>query len=444
MHKPISGDLLLVIHQFVSAIEKKDPDYFGIVESGVIEPLLWGINSFDRDLGNMEKSAYAPHGSLSGFLSLLRLNIELKTYMHSIRVSNEFNDLKCIILLSDADRSNIIEFLKEDEWLLKHKPEQLFINKKKHVELLKIVQDDLVNTSYENLFWLSSALLRARQREWEWIHSKEGSKKDRERAGAYFYFEFPIKLLLYENRTKLFPFFRSFLDDYLESFIHARLDWEENLLTWKIQHGFVMEILRKMQNNFGDQFWISRHSFYTDKGCPIKGLKPLETLLALDRTNVISITDTQGDDIALQLRIQMKKPDNADEEQEKHNKPVLTMKKDNYGRICINDFNLRTPVADSPMDRLMVKLLDESKDELDSLAIKEVTGGTRPLTNIISDLGVSGDVRKLFFPKLSEKKMTFRRTITQRHLDDAKITLDHVMAALSQWKKNEVRRTKLK
>ncbi|MFH1444687.1 MAG: hypothetical protein ABIG34_04870 [Candidatus Peregrinibacteria bacterium] len=252
----------------------------------------------------------------------------------------------------------------------------------------------------------------------------------------------------------LIPVLINFEDKYLSAFTEfprciAYADSEDPPVGWPRLEKFALDTLHQAHRNQGfENFWIGSENIGTLTGFP-------ESLFALEKAGHFSITKMRMkglDGGRVELFIEGLRNDSAEEHKTPHlsdvmstfGEPVLTMKKDNYGRICINDFNLRTPVADSPMDRLMVKLLDESKDELDSQAIKEVTGGTRPLTNIISDLGVSGDVRKLFFPKLSEKKMTFRRTITQRHLDDAKITLDHVMAALSQWKKNEVRRTKLK
>jgi hypothetical protein len=91
------------------------------------------------------------------------------------------------------------------------------------------------------------------------------------------------------------------LHDYLQSFRWHDIKWEENVLNWSQQKLAMYEVLSKKQKHFKRTFWLNEKDFILPS-FP-EGMKPAETILALDEDGELMGGATRRVDESEQLQI---------------------------------------------------------------------------------------------------------------------------------------------
>ncbi len=90
----------------------------------------------------------------------------------------------------------------------------------------------------------------------------------------------PVIIEFFTQAVGVHKVAKKVLHDYLQSFRWHDIKWEENVLNWSQQKEAMYEVLSKKQKHFKRTFWLSEKDFILPS-FP-EGMKPVETLLALD------------------------------------------------------------------------------------------------------------------------------------------------------------------
>lgn len=293
----VNEDFLLFLHSFLyiseNFVEQYRPLY--LME---LNGLLWGTSHF-FEAHDPENVAQLSSGQLYLLLDLLK-------------TEKAFDSLPCKISFTARGLLDIKEHLAWSEKMLERRPEKQKALQERHKQLLENIREGTMKLTYKELYSLSYVVSHARSRRGQQIEEITNETKRDDTRSAFLYCGFPIDLLLFENRETLVPFFRSYLDSYLEAFREGRVHWPQNVLTWKRQEQQVLHVLHPMQERFGERFSVSHEDFGVDDQW-IEGLKPVETLLTLvclDRIGISSVrmNDMGTLDLCILMREQQAKP----------------------------------------------------------------------------------------------------------------------------------------
>ncbi len=342
----VNEDLLLFLHYFLSILKTFKEEYrpFYVME---LDGLLWGTSHFSKthDPGNITQLS---SGQLYFLLDLLK-------------TQKAFDSLPCKISFTARGLLDIKENLVWSEKILERRPEKQKVLQERHKNLLENIREGTMDLTYKELYGLSYVVSDARSRRGQQIEEIPNETKREDSRSAFLFCGFPVDLLLFENQKTLSPFFRSYLDSYLEAFRNGRVHWRQNVLTWNQQEKHVMDVLRPLQERFGEQLFISREDFLGVDGQWIEGFKPVETLLALslDRIGISSVR--MNDKGTLDLCILMKpkqalvqiSPLPASEQRKRE---LLTVYDDVLKKFDLKSFKekyVENPVAMATMHRVM-------------------------------------------------------------------------------------------
>lgn len=117
-------------------------------------------------------------------------------------------------------------------------------------------------------------------------------------------------------------------------------------------------------------------------------------------------------------------------EQAQDNRPVHWIKFKNNREILLDGkVRLAKPNLNSENDNFFQFVYDHPNEKLSLTKIEEGVHGklTKRIINIVCDLGFTGDIKKLFFPAVSDTAVTFMNPISKKYLKDnklSKLTLD--------------------
>ncbi len=265
----------------------------------------------------------------------------------------------------------------------------------------------------------------------------------------------PVIIEFFTQAVGVHKLTKKLLHDYLQSFRWHDIKWEENVLNWSQQKEAIYEVLSKKQKHFKRTFWLNEKDFILPS-FP-EGMKPTETILALDEDGELMAGATRRVDGSehLQIRVrpqqQFNQMDISQEElftKEGYYKAPFSVAKttpqppkmsskefidekvmyeltrnDLTREIFINGKLLACPRSGSPANNLMVLLLERNEEErhviLKSEELRSIQSGARkrPIPRILSDLGFSNELRKTFFPSSSNEELVFLNPIHQSDLD---------------------------
>lgn len=121
---------------------------------------------------------------------------------------------------------------------------------------------------------------------------------------ADFITSLPVILEFFTQAVGVHKLAKKELHDYLQSFRWHDIKWEENVLNWSQQKEAMYGILSKKQEHFKKGFWLSDKDFIH----PLfsEGMKPAETILALDEDGELTAGGMRRVDGSDQLQIRIR------------------------------------------------------------------------------------------------------------------------------------------
>ena len=111
----------------------------------------------------------------------------------------------------------------------------------------------------------------------------------------------PVIIEFFTQAVGVHKLTKKLLHDYLQSFRWHDIKWEENVLNWSQQKEAMYEVLSKKQKHFKRTFWLNEKDFIIPS-FP-EGIKPTETILALDEDGELMAGATRRVEESDQLQI---------------------------------------------------------------------------------------------------------------------------------------------
>lgn len=443
---PLNPDTLIAIHMIADLVDrweergseridrkmtKEDLEYLRI------EALLWGCISFGNPIRESFSDQYA--------------SLWTPTIGEVLQIFHErgLDDLKCMLdvtpeTIKRYEQSPAFEYITTDVgWL----------SDEQAVEAWRKVKEQskqplrLLLLPLRECYSLCSAILDARNAEFhEALRSVNGLHDHthmlRLRESKPIRFDFPSVA-----GERIRDTLRAAEQEYLDAFMADRIRWLNDTPKWQWQLEKVLSAIQARARHFA-QFWISiadadfrderfpgNNDYYLTCSCRL-----VETLLALSFQKTIdileiapitcSLPDAIPKKVGLRFRIVLHEVPTGQTATAPHvvPQPVLTLaRNERTGELLMNGKHLITPHSGWSGDRLMEELFKRNKNsrivkltEADILIIKD--GKKYPISNILTNLGFTGDLREAFFPTSSNNAVIFVNPVFESDLKQHGIT----------------------